>query len=43
LFELISKAVNIDGLSANEKAALIKAKAAEFGSEDDLGEFLATL
>jgi hypothetical protein len=43
LFELINKAVNIDGLSANEKAELIKAKAAEFGSEGDLEEFLAML
>lgn len=39
LFELVGKVANLPGLSAKEKAALLKEKAEEHGAATDLGEF----
>jgi hypothetical protein len=41
LFALIDQVVNLEGLSANEKADLLKSKAAEFDATTNLDEFSA--
>jgi hypothetical protein len=41
LFELIGKAANYPGLSANEKGRLVRSKADENGAETDLDEFIS--
>lgn len=43
LFDLIEKAVNLDGMSANEKAALVRMEAESRECTGDLEEFVAML
>ena len=38
-FELIDKIIDLPGVSANERGALIREKASENGSETNLQEF----